>query len=130
MKFYRYIIYRLYSIGLRRQNDTPALNVILTLSFVHFTQLFTVYIILLKIFPQISIIGKLGKNEKIFVGIFLLVFGLIHLIFLFNKERWNKYVEEFKNELPQEQRKGSIKVYSYLVGSIVLPFLVAVLLFR
>ena len=130
MEFYRYIIYRLYSIGLKRQNDTPVTNVILTLSLVHFTQLLTVYIIFVKIFPQISIFGNLGKNEKIFVGIFLLIFFLIHLIFLYNKERWNRYIEEFKNELPEEQKKGSIKVYSYLIGSIALPFLLAALLFR
>ena len=51
-KFYRYLIYKLYSWGLKKKGDTPIANVIITLTFVHLVQLFTLYLIALYFLPS------------------------------------------------------------------------------
>ena len=75
MKFYRYLIYKMYNWGLKKKSDTPVANVVITLTFVHFVQLFTIYLILLKFFPQINIFNNV---DGLYVGIFLIITGIIH----------------------------------------------------
>lgn len=126
MKFYRYLIYKLYSWGLKKKNDTPVTNVILTLTFVHYVQLLTIYTVLLKIFPTINYFDKV---DRIYIGIAFIVFYIIHYLLIYNKKRWELYLEEFGNEDNKKRKKGSILVLSYLIGSIVLFFLLLPILF-
>lgn len=125
MKFYRYVIYKLYSWALEKKNDTPVANVVLTLTFVHYTQLFSIYIILLKIFPEISIFNKLNK---IYIGLGLIIFAVGNYFMLYNKRRWASYLEEFKDEDASIKIKGNILVLIYLIGSILLLFMLAIIL--
>jgi len=126
-RFYRYIIYKLYSYGLKKNNDTPIANVIITLAFVHFIQLFILYNILLIFFPLIDIYLKI---DKIYVGIFFLLFMGSHYFIFYNKVRWQYYLEEFKNETDAEKRRGWWFVRIYLIGSILLFFILIPVLFR
>lgn len=126
MKFYKYLIYKLYSWALRRENDTPVFNVIITLTFVHFVQLFTIYMVLLKYMPEISIFNV---EKKIYLYIFGVAFIVLNYFILYNKKRWETYLQEFKNESEKESRKGKIIVLGYLIGSILLFFITAIILF-
>ena len=126
MKFYRYVIYKLFIWGLKKKSDTPIANVIITLTFVHFVQLFSFYLILLRIFPQINIFKKV---DGIYIGLGLIIIGLIHYFLIYNKTRWTKYFEEFKNENFTKSKRGSILVLAYLIGSIFLFFLLLPILY-
>ena len=122
MKFYRYLIYKMYNWGLKKKSDTPVANVVITLTFVHFVQLFTIYLILLKFFPQINIFNNV---DGLYVGIFLIIIGIIHYFLIYNKKRWELYMEEFNNEDITERKRGNRLVLFYLIGSIVLFFFIA-----
>jgi len=126
MRFYRYLIYKLYSWGLNKKSDTPVANVVITLTFVHFVQLFTIYLVLLKFFPRINIFNNVGS---VYVGIFLIIIGVMHYFLIYNKKRWETYLEEFKGEDAAKSKKGHILVLLYLIGSIVLFFVLLPFLF-
>ena len=118
-RFYRYLIYKLYSWGLNKQGDTPVANVIITLTFVHYVQLFTLYMIVLRFIPSINIFSSVDKR---YVGLFLIILGVLHYFMIYNKKSWDGYLEEFKSETPQESKRGKWLVLGYLIGSIVLFF--------
>ncbi len=126
MRFYRYLIYKLYSWGLKKKSDTPVANVVITLTFVHFIQLFSIYLVLLKLFPQIILFINV---DELYVGIFLIFIGIIQYFLIYNKKKWELYVEEFNNEDIIKSERGNKIVLFYLIGSIVLFFLLLPLLF-
>ena len=127
IKSYRYLIYKLYSWTLKKKGDTPIANVIITLSFVHYVQLFTFYMLILYFFPSISIFSKI---DEFYVFLFLIVLFIAHYFLLYNKKRWNEYIEEYQNESHQACKRGTILVWAYLVGSILLFFALIPFLFR
>jgi hypothetical protein len=122
---YRYLIYKLYSWGLKN-GDTPVANVIITLSFVHYVQLFTVYMLLLKLFPGLNIYYRI---TPVFIFLILIVFGVFQFYLFYNKKRWAQYIDEYGNESKGSKRKGTIIVLAYLIGSILLFFVSLPLLF-
>lgn len=127
MKFGRYLIYKLYVWSLKRKSDnTPVLNVVLTLSFVGFINVFTTYLIILKFMPKVDLFDKLNRWELI-IGIAL--YFVICYFILYSKERWNRYIEEFQNESKNESKKGSFWVLTYLIGSVALFFALLPVLF-
>lgn len=126
MKLYRYVIYKLYSWGLKKDNDTPATNVIVTLTFVHLIQILTLYSIFLRFFPQIDIFQNVS-DKVVILG--LVIFGVVQHFLLYNKKKWAKYLEEFENEDDSKRKKGNILVISYLTGSILLFFVLLPVLF-
>lgn len=126
MILYKYLIYKLYSWGLNKENDTPVFNVIITLAFVHFVQLFTIYMILLKYIPELSIFNI---ENKAYLYVFGTIFILLNYFLLYNKKRWESYLQKFKNESKNESRRGKIYVLAYLIGSILLFFITAIILF-
>ena|ERR1700744_950975 len=127
MKHYRYIIYKLYSWSLKKKNDTPVFNVIITLTAVHYFQLLTIYCFCFKLFHIFNIFSK---NNGLYVGLFMLLFLILNYFLLYNKERWESYISEFENESSKESFKGKIYVLSYLIGSILLFFISLPLIFR
>lgn len=124
--FYQYTIYKLYSWGLKKKGDTPIANVIITLTFVHFVQLFTLYLIALHFIPSIDIFFDVGE---VHVGLFFIVFCIINYFLLYNKKRWMSYVEKYKNENEFDRKRGNYLVLVYLIGSIVLFFILLPILF-
>lgn len=119
IKCYRYLIYKLYSWALRRENDTPVFNVMITLIFTHFIQLFTIYMVVVKYVPAISVFSN---DRKYYPFIFFLLFAPLNYALLYNKAKWESYLDEFRNEGKNESRRGSVMVLAYLIGSIVLFF--------
>lgn len=125
MKPYRYLIYKLYTWGLRRPGDTPVLNVVLTLSIVHLFYALMIWAVSSKVF---GFGGRLNFNRGIlFLGI--LGFFYLNYLVLYNGNRWQAYVEEFKDESPTDKRNGTIRVLVYLIGSFFLFMLTLVLVF-
>lgn len=125
-KFYRYLIYKLYSWGLKRANDTPVANVIITLSVVHLIQLLTVYSILARFmrFPKLEMMSK-----WLLVIMVLAFMGLNGWIF-YNRKRWNSYLKEFEKESKRQKTKGTALVLTYLIGNVLLFYAVLILLYH
>ncbi|NSL86242.1 hypothetical protein ECE50_005345 [Chitinophaga sp. Mgbs1] len=124
-RFYRYLIYKIYSWGARRPNDTPVMNVILCLMAVHLFQLCLLLYILGKLVPAVNDIPLPGG---VFAVVFAVCFILLHYFLFYNKERWAAYREEFQDETPKEARKGKIYVLAYLIGSTIGSILMFVLI--
>jgi hypothetical protein len=125
-RFYRYLIYKLYSWRIDKKDGTPIATTIIILTFVHYVQLFIIYLFLLKLFPEINIFSIVDKK---YVGLFLIIFGVIHYFLVYDKVRWGQYVEEFGSESGAEKRKGSIIVTAYLLGTVLLFFILMPVLF-
>ena len=119
-RFYRYVIYRLYTSCLKGKDITPVATVIFIMSFVHFAQLLILYGIARICFPVFFSNFFLKKQ---FVISFAIVFTLLYYLFFYNKKKWNRYIEEFKNESLEQRRKGTIWVGLFTVGSVVLLFI-------
>jgi hypothetical protein len=126
MKPYRYLIYKLFSWGLKRKGDTPVANVILTLTVVHAMQLLTLYSISRSVWDYPNYLESINK---LYVAIIFFLFAGLHYLLLYNKKRWAGYIEEFKNESSQQRKKGTVLVLLYLVGSILLFFALMPILF-
>ena len=124
MKHYRYLIFKLYSWG-KKRSSTPIANVIITLSFVHFIQLFTVYMIVLKLVPEISIFNNDVNKATLYIS--GVAFLLLNYFIFYNKKRWEGYIKEFGNENQEESKKGKLYVLGYLIGSILLFFLTLII---
>ena len=121
---YKYIIYKIYS----WKNDTPIANTILTLSIIHFFQLLTLLLIIDRLITPFLFTENhnVGKGT-LFIGL-VIYFGLFYLV-VYNKQRWNAYVEEYKNESEEQRKRGNRFVITYLVGSILLFFISLPVLF-
>lgn len=126
IKFYRYLIYKLYSWGLKKKGDTPIANVIITLTFVHFVQLLTLDLIVLRFIPSINIFSTFNRVS---LCLFLIVFCTINYFVIYNKKRWASYLEKYKNESDSERKRGNLLVLSYLIGSILIFFVLLPVLF-
>ena len=126
LKFYPYIIYKVYTWGKRGMNGTPVLNVLITLTFIHYMQLLAIQTILARIFPSLRFIGR---PPKLYVAIGLIAFFVLHYFVFYNKKRWASYVEKYQNETGKKKRLGSFLVLLYLIGSIVLLFLLLPMLY-
>jgi hypothetical protein len=112
--------------SLENSNNTPIANTIITLSFVHFTQLLTLYLVLLEKFDILNIFSA---DNKIYIGLFIIVFFFFNYFFLYSEKKWAIYIKEFENESKRERRLGNLYVVSYLIGSILLFFIALILLY-
>ena len=119
-KFYRYLIYRLYHF----RDDSPVVNVIVTLSSVHLMQLYTIKLLLWFLF-SVNINWNIEGNQFL---VFMFLFMGVNYLLLYNKKKWETYDEEFKNETPEHKKKGLILVLSYLIGSIVIFFAIHIMI--
>ncbi|MCX6248022.1 MAG: hypothetical protein NTW10_09830 [Bacteroidetes bacterium] len=126
LKFYPYIIYKVYTWGNKGSYATPVLNVLIALTFVHYVQLLILQMILARIFPSLRF---LGKPDRLYLAVGLILFFVLHYFIFYNKNRWASYVERYKDETGKKKRVGSILVLSYLIGSILLFFLLLPVLF-
>ena len=117
-KFYRYLIYRLYHF----RNDTPTFNVIITLTGIHWAQLLDVLYII-DTFTPFQVAPDWSKYNP---AVSALLFGVINFILLYNKKKWKSYDEEFKNESPRDKKIGLILVLTYLIGTIILSFVLMI----
>lgn len=120
LRFYRYVIYRLYIWRLKKNDKTPVTTVELILSLVHIFQLFTLYIVLVSFFPSIHRRLHIVDWQ---VLCFAFAFHFLYHLVIYNEKRWTQYCEEFKNEPENLRKKGTYLVNLFLVGSILLFFI-------
>lgn len=117
---YRYIIYKIFSWTAHKKNDTPIVNTILTLAFVHCIQLFTLFLFIDKIIIPLDWLWGIDKSY-IFIG--AIIYFILFYLLVYNKQRWERYINEFENENEKMRKKGNILVIIYLIGSILLFFI-------
>lgn len=127
MKWYRYVIYKLYSWSLQKKSNTPIANVIFTMISTHCFQLLIFFSIYRKLFGGYNYLSGVKKYQII---IFFFVFSTLYYFLVYNKKRWQKYIEEFSHETPQQSKRGKILVLTYLIGSVLLFFLLLPIVFR
>lgn len=120
MSFYNYIIGRLYSWGLRRENDTPIASVIFTMCIVHYFQFFTLYMIVRKI---LDIPDFILEINKLYLGLFMIAFFIVYYFVFFNRDKWARYAQQVENENERKRKRGKLLVLLYLTGSILLFFI-------
>ncbi|MBV8252011.1 MAG: hypothetical protein JO154_05335 [Chitinophaga sp.] len=124
-QFYKYIIYRLYTWAKNiRGDNTPVFNVIITLAFVHYMQIITALMIMKSMLRSKVTFPRLVPE---YVVGFAILFSIAHYFLFYNKKRWASYEKEFKDESPEERRRGKIYVLAYLIGSAFSPMILALL---
>jgi len=123
---YRYLIYKIYSWTANKKGDTPIANTILTLGAVHFFQLAIVLLIIDRLITPLNWIYDLNKSYLLAGALFYFV---ILYFLIYNKNRWNSYIEEFSNETERQRKLGNLWVISFLIGSILLFFISLPVLF-
>ena len=119
-RFYRYIIYRLYTSSLKGKDITPVATVVFVMCFVHISQLLLLYGIAKTGFPDLFSKIKFKKSVIIF---FAIIFSTIYYLLVYNKKRWSKYIEEFKDESIEQRRKRGVWFYLFTIGSVVILFI-------
>ena len=117
-KFYRYFIYRLYHLNNRDQ----VFRVLFFLYTIHLFHFVTYEFLILRL---LSI--NFYVPQKAVLYVFLLIFFAIHYVLFYNKEKWEEYFKEFENEPKEERKKGTIKVWGYFIGSILIPIFIIIL---
>jgi hypothetical protein len=125
IRFYKYVIYRLYSWRLEKNDDTPIATIVFTMCFIHFLQLMIVMSILAEFFPVLVVVFN---QKEVFVFILFFLFSMLYYLFIYDKKRWQGYIEEFKDETPEQRRKGTLFVQWFTIGSIILFFAVLVII--
>ena len=118
MRWYKYIIYRVYSWCLEKKDDTPGTTAELMMCLPHYFQILTVYTIIDHFSP--TMVANLSDLQVVLLA---LGFQALFHIFIYNKKRWLNYIDEFKNETPAERKKGTCLLYIYTIGSITSLFI-------
>jgi amino acid transporter len=122
---YKYIIYKVYSWTASKKGEIPVTNTILTLSVVHFFHL----LILLLFVDRIIVPLHLWNLNKAYFFLALVLYFIAFYFLIYNKKRWRDYIEEYQNEDEQQCRRGNIYVKVFLIGSVVLFFVLLPILF-
>lgn len=117
---YKYIIYKIYSWTSGKKGDTPIANTILTLAVVHYLQMLTIFFFINKIVVPLTWLRNVPKTLFI-IGMPL--YSLLLYLILYNKKRWEGYVEEYSSETEEERKRGNRIVRAFLIGSILLFFI-------
>src|ERR1700743_1802930 len=117
---YKYIIYKIYSWTAHKKGDTPIGNTILALGVAHLFQLAIILLFIDKIVTPIKWVYDINKT---YLSLGVLVYFTLFYFLIYNKRRWNSYVEEYKNESESQRKKGNFFVIAFLIGSILLFFI-------
>src|SRR5690349_7158172 len=118
-KFYRYLLYRFYSWRLEEGDDIPVATVIFSMSGNQLFHFFSIYGILARFFPSIGALLSASKPADI---MFIISFIAVYYLLVYKKEKWIGFSKEFKDETPKQRWWGSVFVYSFTIGSILLFF--------
>lgn len=123
-KFYKYIIYRLYTWRVEKDDNTPGTTVESLMCITHYLQMLTVYAILIRFFPEFKL-----NLDKLRLLLIALAFQVLYHIFVYGKDKWKKYENIFKDETPSQRQRGTIFVYSYMIISTIVFFIMLPILF-
>lgn len=86
----------------------------------HCFQLLLVYSSIETFFPGLR--NKMEIDKTVFL-LFMATFIGLYAIFVYNKKRWQGYIEEFKSETKAQRKKGTIVLLVYTIGSLVFFFI-------
>jgi hypothetical protein len=125
-KFYQYIIFKLYTWRLEKNDDTPVTTVILSLSMVHIFYLLFIYYIAIDLLGLSMDLIK--PKSFLMAAILLLVIGLNFLVF-YNKKAWDRYIERFKDESEKQRARGNFAVIAFFACSTLLTFITMITYF-
>ena len=123
---YKYIIYKIYSWTANKRGDTPIGNTILTLGVVHFFQMAILLLFIDRVITPLKWMYNINKS-LLFIG--AIIYFILFYLLLYNKERWNSYIDKFSTETERQRKVGNFWVISFLIGSILLFFISLPVLF-
>ena len=121
MRFFKYVVYKLYVWNKRWKDETHVLNVLLMLYLMHVCQLATI-LISVTYFFQLPV--DYLDNQALVIGFQFFFFGIIYLVYKHNKN-WDNYLIEFKEKTRKGKLLGTIAVLIYIVFSL-LSFVLAI----
>jgi hypothetical protein len=124
IRFYKYLIYRLYTWRLRKKDNTPFTTTELLMCSFHYFHLLTLNAFITYFFPKMQ-----NNFNKLQVVLIAAGIQLLYHLLVYNKEKWLKYVEEFQSETSEQRKRGTLFIWVYAIGSIVLFFMSVPLLF-
>lgn len=126
LQFYRYLIYRLYSWRLEEKDDTPVATIVFMMSAIHFAQALIIGLVVVKLYPSFI---PIFRQKKVFVVAIFFLISFFYYLLIYKKERWDQYIEEFKDESVEQRKRKGVWVWLFTWGSIFLFFILAILLF-
>ena len=121
MRFFKYVVYKLYFWNKRWKDETHVLNVLLMLYLMHVCQLATI-LISVTYFFQLPV--DYLENQALVIGFQFFFFGIIYLVYKHNRN-WDNYLIEFKEKTRKGKLLGTIAVLIYIVFSL-LSFVLAI----
>jgi hypothetical protein len=74
-------------------------------------------------------LGWFNHINKAYAFIGLIAYFMSFYFLVYNKKRWESYIEEFGNESEHQRNRGNRPVISYLIGSVSLFFICLPILF-
>jgi hypothetical protein len=123
LRFYKYMIYRLYTWRLRSKDGTPVTTTELLMLLLHLVQLATIWDLINVIFPNIN--SNIATTPGLVIAVGLQV--AYHFL-IYNKERWHNYIDMFENESASQRKKGTALIIVYTAASYLLFILSLVLM--
>ena len=130
MKTYRYIYYKLFVLFSKNKqySDLPAFYAVLWFTFSICLNIMSIIIVLMLLFKKSEIdISFTSLLRNMYIVVFFIIFGIINYIFLATKNNHNKIYEKFRNESEIKKKKGNFLVILYLIISICLFPLFAII---
>lgn len=95
------------------------------MSVLHCIQLLIVYSCVETFSPVLR--KRMELSETIFL-LLMLAFTGLYALFVYNKKRWEGYIDEFKNETQKQRKRGAILLLTYTIGTLVFSFAAAIIL--
>lgn len=114
MRFFKYVVYKLYAWNKRWKDETHVLNVLLMLHLIHGSQLATI-LISVTYFFQLPV--DYLENQALVIGFQFFFFGIIYLVYKHNRN-WDNYLIEFKEKTRKGKLLGTIAVLTYVIFSL------------
>ena len=125
MSYYTYIIYRLYSWRIKSKDQIPEFRVILTMSLLHCLQLLIIYQVLIALVPSLR--SRLKINET-FILLFFCVFIGIYSLLVYNKRKWQGYLNHYSEESVAKRKSGTVVLILFTMGTLILSIITPILL--
>jgi hypothetical protein len=110
----------LYSSQLKIKDPSTGFRVILMLIVIHLCPLIAIITILSEVSNDIEMALDLSKPAIVLCMLCAIFFGYMGV---YNKKRWNKYLEEFNSESQSERKRGTVLIRIYIWSCLLSPFL-------
>jgi len=118
IRFYMYVVYRLYDF-FSKKDTTPIGDTVIVMSVIHFLQVFTLFLYI-NIFFDLRV-QFIPKNLNFYLIVFFIY--ILYYFFVFHNGKWKEWANQFKEETSQERKRNGIKVWLFCWGSIILFFI-------